>query len=67
MKRKAPVLVIYNHTGFWHAVTVVGYNDNADNEGCPFVSTFKDKMDKRPRRFEKRQHRQMIQKTREDF
>jgi len=46
-KRKAPVLVIYNHTGFWHAVNVVGFNDNADSAGCPFVSTYKEKMDKR--------------------
>lgn len=47
VKRKAPVLVIYNHTGFWHAVNVVGYNDNADSAGCPFVSSYKEKMDKR--------------------
>ncbi len=46
-KRKAPIVVIYNHTGFWHAVNVVGYNDNADSAGCPFMSSYKHKMDNR--------------------
>ncbi|MCO4795298.1 MAG: hypothetical protein KC493_16385 [Bacteriovoracaceae bacterium] len=46
-KRNAPIIVIYNHTGFWHAVTVVGYNDNASSASCPFVSSYKEKMDKR--------------------
>lgn len=39
-KRNAPVLVIYNHKGFWHANYIFGYNDNADTKGCPFVSSF---------------------------
>lgn len=43
---KAPVLVIYNHQGFWHANIVFGFNDNVKNE-CPFVSSFKPYMDER--------------------
>ncbi len=46
-KRNAPVLVIYNHTGFWHATLVVGYNDTASTKGCPFTSKYKEKMYKR--------------------
>ena len=46
-KRNAPVLVIYNHIGYWHANLVVGYNDNADSKGCPFVSNYDRLMNKR--------------------
>jgi hypothetical protein len=46
-KRNAPVLVIYNHTGFWHATLVIGYNDKASTKSCPFVSNYKKSMDKR--------------------
>ena len=34
---KAPVQIIYNHFGYWHAVMIVGYDDNADNDDCSFV------------------------------
>lgn len=43
-KRNAPVLVIYNHKGFWHANYIFGYNDNADTKGCPFTSSFLPRM-----------------------
>ena len=46
-KKTGPVLVIYNHTGFWHAVMVAGYNDNVSNANCPFVSEFPVKMNAR--------------------
>tara|TARA_Y100000590_G_scaffold470758_1_gene669540 strand:- start:4314 stop:5438 length:1125 start_codon:yes stop_codon:yes gene_type:complete len=46
-KNKAPVVVIYNHVGFWHATLVVGFNDYASTEGCPFVSQYDEKMNKR--------------------
>ncbi|WP_127716077.1 hypothetical protein [Halobacteriovorax sp. HLS] len=46
-KRNAPVLVIYNHVGYWHANLIVGYNDYADSKGCPFVSNFDKLMNKR--------------------
>lgn len=43
-KKTGPVVVIYNHTGFWHAVMVAGYNDTVTNHGCPFVSEFPNRM-----------------------
>ncbi len=46
-KNKAPVVVIYNHVGFWHATLVVGFNDHASTESCPFVSKYDEKMNKR--------------------
>jgi hypothetical protein len=46
VKNNAPVLVIYNHQGFWHANIVFGFNDNTKHE-CPFVSSFKPYMDER--------------------
>lgn len=45
--KKGPVLVIYNHTGFWHAVMIAGYNDKVDTKGCPFVSDFPSSMSER--------------------
>jgi hypothetical protein len=45
--KKGPVVVIYNHTGFWHAVMVAGYNDNVNNQGCGFVTNFQPAMNNR--------------------
>lgn len=46
IKNKAPVNVIYNHHGFWHAVIIVGFNDNAPTLNCPFASGYPDFMNK---------------------
>lgn len=46
-RNKEPVVVIYNHVGFWHATLVVGFNDHASTESCPFVSKYDEKMNKR--------------------
>lgn len=46
-KRNAPVLVIYNHVGYWHANMIVGFNDHSSTEGCPFVGTYDERMNKR--------------------
>lgn len=35
---KAPVHVIYNHHGYWHAVFIVGFDDAKATGGCPFVT-----------------------------
>jgi hypothetical protein len=35
--KKAPVLVVYNHFGYWHAVYIAGYDDEADSDDCRFV------------------------------
>lgn len=38
--RQAPVHVIYNHFGYWHAVYIVGFDDLASSRGCSFVTQF---------------------------
>lgn len=43
-KNEAPLIVIYNHHAFWHAVMVVGYNDYASSEKCEFTTSFTDTM-----------------------
>lgn len=44
--KKAPVLVIYNHFGYWHANFIVGFDDQMDNKNCEFVRKFLDYMPK---------------------
>lgn len=39
--RKSPVLVVYNHNGYWHAVFLVGYNDDMDNNKCAYTERFR--------------------------
>lgn len=43
---KAPVHVIYNHMGYWHATVILGYDDEGDNQNCHFVNRFLDTMTK---------------------
>lgn len=40
LRNKAPVQVIYNHFGYWHANFIVGFDDGADNANCHFVHGF---------------------------
>ncbi|MBN2358869.1 MAG: hypothetical protein JXR83_05405 [Deltaproteobacteria bacterium] len=35
----APVIVVYNHYLYWHAVMIIGYDDNDTVGGCPFVGS----------------------------
>jgi len=42
--RRAPVHVIYNHYGYWHAVMIVGFDDQADSKGCNFTVKFIESM-----------------------
>lgn len=37
LSRKAPIHLIYNHLGYWHAVVVLGFDDGADTENCEFI------------------------------
>lgn len=39
VENQAPVLVIYNHYRYWHAVMVVGYDDETETE-CRFTELF---------------------------
>jgi hypothetical protein len=45
--RKSPLIAIYNHTGFWHAVVIYGYNDHTPTQDCPFTKGYAQKMNKR--------------------
>jgi hypothetical protein len=38
--RRAPVHVIYNHYGYWHAVDILGYDDETDSRDCNFTRKF---------------------------
>lgn len=40
LKNKAPVHVLYNHYGYWHANLIVGFDDARDNENCSFVTGY---------------------------
>lgn len=33
-KYKSPVLINYNDTGYWHVITIVGYDDNLQTAAC---------------------------------
>jgi hypothetical protein len=43
-ENKAPVHVVYNHYGYWHATVILGYDDDGDNNDCHFVRHFMDYM-----------------------
>ncbi len=43
-ENQAPVQVLYNHFGYWHAAVIVGYDDEADNLNCQFVHKFLEHM-----------------------
>jgi len=45
-EKKAPVQVLYNHFGYWHANVILGYDDSFDNKNCKFVNDFIVFMDK---------------------
>ena len=51
VQNQSPVLVIYNHKGFWHANYIYGFNDNI-NHNCPYVRSFPVRMKEKARRFE---------------
>ena len=37
--QRAPVIVVYNHYLYWHAVMIVGYDDTYKTGGCDFVES----------------------------
>jgi len=43
IERQAPVQVIYNHYGYWHAVMIVGFDDTAETD-CEFTKGFYEHM-----------------------
>ena len=36
-KHRSPINVIYNHYGYWHAVMIVGFDDQITDHGCSFT------------------------------
>lgn len=50
----APVLVIYNHNSYWHAVYVVGYDDEADNGQCAYTERFRSRILERARELDQK-------------
>ena len=36
-ENKAPVMVMYNHYGYWHVHYIVGFDDDGDKKGCTFT------------------------------
>lgn len=53
-ERKAPVHVLYNHYGYWHAVNIIGFNDQMDSQGCSFVEGMRDYMAQQPSKLRQR-------------
>ncbi|MEO5668829.1 MAG: hypothetical protein ABIR96_12280 [Bdellovibrionota bacterium] len=47
-ERKAPVHLIYNHYGYWHATVIVGFDDEGDSQQCQFVEGFRKYMKEHP-------------------
>ncbi len=37
MRNRAPVQIIYNDFGYWHATVILGFDDEKSTEGCKFV------------------------------
>jgi hypothetical protein len=50
VERKAPIHVIYNHYGYWHATVLLGYDDEGDSQQCQFVEGFRKHMKENPAR-----------------
>jgi hypothetical protein len=44
IEKRAPVLVIYNHHSYWHAVYVIGFNDAMDNGNCAYTERFRERV-----------------------
>lgn len=50
---KAPILVIYNHNSYWHAVYIIGYNDDIENENCAYTEHFRTRIKDRAEELDK--------------
>ena len=47
-ENKAPVHVIYNHFAYWHAVMIVGFDDERNSGNCDFVERTRTYMKEQP-------------------
>jgi hypothetical protein len=46
VNRKVPVHVIYNHYGIWHAVVIVGFDDERSTFGCSMIEKARERFAK---------------------
>jgi hypothetical protein len=46
--KNSPVLVIYNHYGYWHAALILGFDENKEHEQCPMVKNYLETMEQNP-------------------
>ena len=37
--KNTPVVVVYNHYGYWHTNVIIGYDDDEASRGCPMVNS----------------------------
>ncbi len=58
--RKVPVILVYNHVSYWHGVIIVGYDDEEETGGCPFVDLFMDHLGKKADEYEKTEDSQKL-------
>ncbi len=40
----SPIVAVYNHMGYWHAVLILGYDDQKNSRGCPFVKSWQSRI-----------------------
>ncbi len=50
--KKTPVIFVYNHYGYWHAVAIVGFDDSKSHGECPFAKSYIQQMRNSPRQLE---------------
>ncbi|MGE3757029.1 MAG: hypothetical protein AB7H97_04695, partial [Pseudobdellovibrionaceae bacterium] len=46
IENRAPVTIIYNHYLYWHAVNIVGFDDDVSTRGCKFTNGFPEHLKK---------------------
>ncbi len=64
-ENRAPVHVIYNHMGYWHAVFIIGFDSNRDSEGCRFVERFRSFTKSEPKKLREQAARETDAKERQ--
>lgn len=62
-----PVQVVYNHFGYWHAVYIIGYDDEHSSESCKFVERMRTYMHDEPLRFRKLASKARTAAERDDY
>lgn len=53
-ENRAPVMVMYNHYGYWHVHYIVGFNDDGNKKGCTFTKGAIPFMSKKAKKYTKK-------------